>query len=114
MNSFAIGMKSNTSIIKLILSENSGIRENLNKLCDALIENRQDCKLIEIDLSKCSITSECARPIVKLLNSKYKLRHLNLRDNSIRDDTASEMLGGLVNNNSFITRLNLEYNPIKH
>ena len=87
--------------------------DNLGQFCQALIENRY-CKLIDLDLSKCNITSESARPLIKLLNSKYKLRHLNLKDNAIRDNAASELLNALLNYNCFITKLNMEYNPIKH
>jgi Ran GTPase-activating protein (RanGAP) involved in mRNA processing and transport len=111
----AKGMAQNTSLHRLILNENIHIgKESLAKLCDALLENKSECKLVDLELSKCAITSESAKHLSKLLNSKIKLRHLNLRDNSIQDDAACEMLGALVNHNFYLTRVNMEYNPIKH
>jgi len=111
----AKGMAVNTCLHRLILNENINIgKESLAKLCDALLENKNDCKLVDLELSKCAITSESAKHLSKLLNSKIKLRHLNLRDNSIQDDAACEILGALINLNFYLTRVNMEFNPIKH
>lgn len=111
----ALGLSANTSLTKLILSDNICIgKDGISKLCDALIDNKKECKLIDLDLAKCNINSDCAQPIIRLMNSNYKLRHLNLKDNVIKDDVATEMLGALLNFNSYVTRCNLEFNPIRH
>lgn len=89
-------------------------RESIAKLCDALLDNNADCKLVDLELAKCNITSTCAKHLIKLMSSKIKLRHLNLKDNTIQDDAASEMLAALVHHNNYITRLNIDYNPVRH
>lgn len=81
--SIAKGMSDNTSLHKLILSENPLIGNSLGKLCDSLVENRAESKLTDLEISKCNVKSECAKHIIKLIASKHKLRHLNLRDNLI-------------------------------
>jgi len=91
----ARGMANNTSLHKLVLSENGLIgKEGLGKLCDALID-KSEIKLVDLELAKCAITSEGAKHLIKLLNSKVKLRHLNLKDNAIQDEAAIEILGSL-------------------
>jgi len=81
--SISKGMSDNTSLTKLILSENPLIGTILGKLCDALVENRAESKLIDLELAKCNVTSDCAKHFIKLISSKHKLRHLNLKDNLI-------------------------------
>jgi hypothetical protein len=81
--SIAKGMSDNTSLNKLILSENPLVGNILGKLCDALVENHAESKLTDLELAKCNVTSECAKHFIKLLGSKHKLRHLNLKDNLI-------------------------------
>ena len=108
-------MSVNSCLQKLVLSENSHMgKESIARLCDSLLENKAGCKLVDLELSKCNITSECAKYLIKLMSSKIKLRHLNLKDNSIQDDAASEMLGALLHHNFYITRLNIDFNPVKH
>lgn len=80
--SLSRGLALNTSLLKLILSDNSQISQSLAKICDALID-KSESKLIDLELAKCSITSQSASHLIRLLNSKSKLRHLNLKDNSI-------------------------------
>jgi len=111
----ALGFSANVSLTKLILSDNISIgKEGITKLCDALIDNKKECKLIDLDLAKCNINSDSAKPIIRLMNSNYKLRHINLKDNVIKDDAATEMLSALLNYNSYVTRCNLDFNPIRH
>jgi hypothetical protein len=81
--SIAKGMQVNTSLTRLVLSENPLIGNSLGKLCDALAENRTESKLTDLELSKCNVTSDSAKHIIRLMGSKHKLRHLNLKDNSI-------------------------------
>lgn len=49
------------------------------------MQAKTESKLIELDLQRCSISGESVLPIVDLLNSKYKLRVLNLKDNAVDD-----------------------------
>ena len=112
--SIAKGMQANASLTRLVLSENPLIGGSLGKLCDALAENRAESRLTDLELSKCNVTSEHAKHMIRLMGSKHKLRHLNLKDNSIQDEAAQEMLGVLMHSNTYITRLNVDFNPIKH
>lgn len=90
--SLASGLSQNVSLTKLMVAENSWItKDNLQKICEAMLENK-NCKLIELDLSKCNINSEKVRPLIILLENNYKLRNLNLKDNFIKDDAASDLL----------------------
>ena len=47
------------------------------------VENRAESKLTDLELAKCNVTSECAKHFIRLMGSKHKLRHLNLKDNLI-------------------------------
>jgi len=61
-------------------------------ICDGLITSKLEPRLVELDLQRCGITEKGVVHIAKLLQCKYKLRVLNLRDNAISDEGASVLL----------------------
>jgi len=96
------------------LSENSDIRKDcIQFLVNAILLNRSESKLIELELAKCSLGEQDVQPFIKLIGSNYKLRCLNLKDNDVRDCAAAELLGALMAN-KYVTKLNLDLNPIRH
>ena len=82
-------------------------------IADALISSKTTSALQELDLSKCHISSESVLPLVKLIESKFRLRTLLLSNNSIYDLSASEIYSALQFN-PYLTRLKLDLNPIRN
>ena len=104
------GFLKNTTLCKLNLSENYFTKKGINLLCRGIQKNV--CKLKELDLSSCRLDTEAIEPIIKLIQSGYKLRNLNLKSNFIKDPVAVEFIGALTANTN-MTKLNLEMNAIK-
>jgi len=87
------GISNNSSLQKLFLTDNDFSDPVMLKfICDGIITSKVEPKLVELDLQRCGINEKGVANIAKLLQCKYKLRVLNLRDNAITDDSASVLL----------------------
>lgn len=109
-----IGLSKNTTLERIVLSENefSG-RESMHYLVKGLIDNQEGSKLIDIDLQKNRMTSETIEPFIDLFEQNLKVRTLNLRHNVITDEGAQLLAQALVNN-EYITKFLCDMNPIRH
>ena len=109
-----IGLSKNTTLERIILSENELCgRESIHYLVKGLIDNKEGSKLVDIDLQKNRMTSETIEPFVDLFEQNLKIRTLNLRHNVITDEGAQLLAQSLVNN-EFITKFLCDMNPIRH
>lgn len=87
------GISKNSTLQKLTMTDNDLSDPVMLKfICDGIISSKVEPKLVELDLQRCGINEKGVVPIARLLKCKYKLRVLNLRDNAITDDGASELL----------------------
>lgn len=87
------GVSKNSRLQKLILTDNDLSDPVMLKfICDGIIMSKIEPKIVELDLQRCGINEKSVAPIAKLLQCKYKLRVLNLRDNAVTDDGASILL----------------------
>ena len=87
------GISKNSTLQKLMMTDNDLSDPVMLKfICDGIICSKVEPKLVELDLQRCGINDKGVVPIARLLQCKYKLRVLNLRDNAITDDGASELL----------------------
>ena len=107
------GLSRNTTLERLILSENMfRERESMQHFVTSLIENPES-KLREVDLSKNQMSTETIMPFIELLEENVKIRHINLRHNVITDEGAKLLVQAIVNN-EYVTKLLLDMNPIRH
>ena len=113
MQFVGLGISKNSTLQKLILSSNVFDEPAcLKYLCEGLNNNKAGSKLVELDLQRCSLSSESIDPLVLLVARKYKLRILNLRDNGISDEGASAFLSALKLN-PYLTKVSMELNPAR-
>ena len=106
----AEGLSKNQLLQTLLLSDN-----NLSELChlEVICKALQEHKgLNELDLVKCQLNSESIKPLAKLLAAKYKLRTLNISNNSITDEGSRELLGA-VQLNPYLIKFRMELNPTR-
>ena len=107
------GLSKNSAIQRLVLTDNSlEDKRSLEYLCKGLANSKCNPKLIELELQRCSLSTDSVMSLVGLLSSKYKLRSLNLRDNGIVDE-AAVALHGAIKINPFLSRILLEMNPAR-
>ena len=59
------------------------------------------------------MSSESVLPLVKLIESKFRLRTLLLSNNNIYDLAASELYAALQLN-PYLTKFKLDFNPIRN
>jgi len=69
--------------------------ECMRSLADGLLQNKVAPYLIELDLQRCGLTSECIKPLAEVFASKFKLRNLNLSNNGIQDEGARELISAI-------------------
>jgi hypothetical protein len=120
MTCIAQGLAKNASLIKLNVSENLFTVNSISQLTTVLMKRAQEdkddsksCQLRELDLSHCELDKKSIDALSTLLRSTYKLRILNLRDNMIHDEEGQSLFTSMLTN-SYLTKLNMELNPIKH
>ena len=81
---------------------NVGVRT----LCKTLVEKQFE--LTELDLSQCSLTSECMEALCEVLSNEHcKVINLHLRSNSIGDEGVRMLSGGLMREHCKLTVLDL-------
>jgi len=90
------------------------LKESISDIAKAFIGNQIALCLKELDISKCQISCDhITGDFLKMLKSKYTtLKTLNMRDNLIGYQSSEQIKDALKTNKS-ITKINLEYNPIK-
>lgn len=69
--------------------------------------------MVDLDLSKNRINSAAVVPFTRLFEENFKIRSINLRHNLITDEGAQLLVQSVVNN-VYITKLQLEMNPLRH
>ena len=113
MSHLCDGLAKNTTLTQLLLGENLfSDPACVKSLSDALSQHKNHA-LTEIDLQKCALVSDCIKPLVNLIQAKYRLRALNLANNGIEDEGAQALLAALQMN-PYIIRFKMDLNPIRH
>lgn len=108
-----LGLTKNITLERLILASNDiADREALNHIVKGLLENTEGSVLSELDVSKNRITSDCIAPFVDLFEQNFKIRTINLRHNVVTDEGA-QLLVQAIGNNEYITKLQLDMNPLR-
>ena len=107
------GLRGNRFLQTLILKGNP-IKEGVIEIAKAFLENKKALTIKELDLSKCQIESEhITQEFLDMIKSPFTtLKSLSLRDNLIRAK-AGENLKDVLKVNKTITKITLDYNPIK-
>ncbi|KAB1272975.1 NACHT protein; LRR and PYD domains-containing protein 14 [Camelus dromedarius] len=86
----------------------SDIGDNgVKSLCDAL--KHPECKLQNLSLESCSLTTVCCLNISKALIRSQSLRSLNLSTNNLLDDGVMLLCEALMHPKCYLERLSLEH-----
>lgn len=91
------------------------VKEGVCEISKAFVENKKALCIKELDLSKCQIENEhITEDMFTMIKSEFcTLKELNLKDNFIKQSSGEGIKEALkVNRN--ITKLCLDFNPIKH
>lgn len=107
------GLRGNRCLQTLILKDNL-LKDSISDIAKAFLGNQIALCLKELDISKCQISCDhITSDFLKMLKSKHTtLKTLNMRDNLIGYES-SEQIKDALKTNKTITKINLEYNPIK-
>ena len=110
---FAEGLSRSNSLQTIHLNDNY-FNENysIKAIVEALTNHKGTAQLQDIDLQKCALTNESVKPLAELIQSKYKIRSLNLTNNAITDEGARELLAA-TQVNPFIIKFKLDLNPTR-
>jgi len=107
------GLRGNRNLQVLILKQNP-IRGGIVEIAKAFVHNTLALCMKELDVSKCFIESEhITSDFIRMIKSEYcTLKVLNLKDNFIKM-RAAESIKDALKHNRTITKLHLEFNPVK-
>jgi Ran GTPase-activating protein (RanGAP) involved in mRNA processing and transport len=106
-------LRGNRSLQKLSLKGNP-IKEGVAEIAKSFVQNKKSLTIKELDLSKCQLECEhLTQDFFDMIRAPYTtLKVLSLRDNLIRCK-GSEQLKDALKFNKTITKIFLDYNPIK-
>ncbi|XP_074071403.1 NACHT, LRR and PYD domains-containing protein 12-like [Macrotis lagotis] len=98
-------ISSNESLKNLDLSRNSFEERGIELLCQAL--GSQNCKIEELSLSDCFLTTTCSQNFFSALGRNESLKNLDLSRNSFMDEAIEILCKALENPNCKIETLSL-------
>lgn len=107
------GLRGNRNLQSLILKGNP-IKEGVIEIAKAFNQNKKALCLKELDISKCQIQCQhITKEFVEMIKSPYTfLKTLSVRDNLIKYQGSQDIRDALEGNKR-ITKLQIDYNPIK-
>jgi hypothetical protein len=107
------GLRGNTNLQSLILKGNP-IKSGISEIARSFLFNKKALCLKELDLSKCQIQcSDITDDFINMIKSKFTtLKTLSLRHNLIKYQSSQQIRDALEINKT-ITKLPIDYNPIK-
>ena len=89
-------------IVETLGEVNTNVGKTFNDMIDALPNHLVQCKLVELDVSLCSMGDSLGSAIATFLgaNQQHSLRLLNASHNSMSDKSAGKISQALATNNS--------------
>lgn len=107
------GLRGNRNLQRLNLKGNP-IKEGIIEITKSFVENTNSLCIKEFDISKCSLESDhITREFIDMIKSPFcTLKMVSLRDNFIKQPSA-ELIKEALKVNRTITKIHLDYNPIK-
>jgi Ran GTPase-activating protein (RanGAP) involved in mRNA processing and transport len=107
------GLRGNRNLQVFNLKGNS-IQGGIKEIARSFVENKKALCIKELDLSKNQIEcSHITRDFIEMIKSPFTtLKTLSLRDNFIKTK-AGEMIKEALKENKTITKMHIDYNPLK-